>query len=83
MLGITWRLAYGVDKPNEPAGQCFSAIHNTLSAASRLGFHVCLKEKFLTITCHPRYSPPETDFFPLTEWQDHAADLNLPLTASL
>ncbi|KJA25540.1 hypothetical protein HYPSUDRAFT_64718 [Hypholoma sublateritium FD-334 SS-4] len=36
VLGITWRLAYGVDKPNEPA-----------------------------------------------EWQDHAANLNLPLTANL
>ncbi|KAF9479788.1 hypothetical protein BDN70DRAFT_806502 [Pholiota conissans] len=36
VLGITWRLAFGVDKPNEPA-----------------------------------------------EWQEHAADLNLPLSASL
>ncbi|PPQ81939.1 hypothetical protein CVT25_013787 [Psilocybe cyanescens] len=35
-LGITWRLAYGIDNPKEPA-----------------------------------------------EWQDHPADLNLPLTASL
>ncbi|KAJ6593998.1 hypothetical protein B0H19DRAFT_1225277 [Mycena capillaripes] len=51
VLGITWRLGFGLDNPKEPEGQ---------------------------------YFPPVVLYAHLaTEWQDHPADFNLPLTMSM
>ena len=54
--GITWRLGFGINNPEQPEGEL---EYRPPQHAVRLTYHIP------------------------SEWQDHPADLNLPLTPQL
>jgi hypothetical protein len=67
--GITWRLGFAIDAPTQPEGACPRLLPRTRNRHQRLYFR-------------PAPISYLSDMSPL-EWQDHPADLNLPLTPDL